>query len=272
MFKIGEFSKLTQVSIRMLRYYDEIGLLKPAQIDKMTGYRMYHADQIPSLQRIILLKEFKFSTSEIKEALQYWNDKTISQLLQQKKMQIKKEIDEQFNRIEKINIALKDIEQNKIDYSCNVDIKKIPSMKILSIREKLLTYFDEYILWRKLYNFVKQNNIQIKSGLYNNIAIYHDIDHKDKDVDVEVGVVVNKLGKNECGFIYRETDEVEKMAYTMVKGSYANLANAYKSLAYWIEEHNESLLEAPSQQICHVGAEDTQDESKYLTEIQIPLK
>jgi len=53
MFRIGEFSKLTQVSIRMLRYYDETGLLKPAQIDKFTGYRLYSVDQIPTLHRIV---------------------------------------------------------------------------------------------------------------------------------------------------------------------------------------------------------------------------
>lgn len=51
MFKIGEFSKLTQVSIRMLRYYDEIGLLRPASVDLSTGYRMYCASQIPVLQK-----------------------------------------------------------------------------------------------------------------------------------------------------------------------------------------------------------------------------
>ncbi|MDN9927223.1 MerR family DNA-binding transcriptional regulator, partial [Clostridioides difficile] len=53
MFKIGEFSKLTQVSTRMLRYYDETGLLKPAKIDSLTGYRMYSAEQISTLNRII---------------------------------------------------------------------------------------------------------------------------------------------------------------------------------------------------------------------------
>lgn len=67
MFKIGEFSKLTQVSIRMLRYYDEMGLLKPKEVDKFTGYRMYSADQIPLLQKIILLKDSKFKISEIKD-------------------------------------------------------------------------------------------------------------------------------------------------------------------------------------------------------------
>ena len=48
MFKIGEFSKLSQVSIRMLRYYDEMGLLKPDRIDTFTGYRLYSAAQCPN--------------------------------------------------------------------------------------------------------------------------------------------------------------------------------------------------------------------------------
>ncbi|MDB2130906.1 MerR family transcriptional regulator, partial [Enterocloster clostridioformis] len=56
MFKIGGFSKLTQVSTRMLRYYDETGLLKPAKIDSLTGYRMYSAEQISTLNRIIYLR------------------------------------------------------------------------------------------------------------------------------------------------------------------------------------------------------------------------
>ena len=65
MFKIGEFSKLTQVSIRMLRYYDEAGLLKPAEIDSFTGYRFYSTEQIPVLNKIIFLRDLGFNVSEI---------------------------------------------------------------------------------------------------------------------------------------------------------------------------------------------------------------
>ena len=46
MLKIGDFSKLSRVSIRMLRHYDDIGLLKPAEIDEFTGYRYYHEQQL----------------------------------------------------------------------------------------------------------------------------------------------------------------------------------------------------------------------------------
>lgn len=70
MFKIGEFSKLTQVSIRMLRYYDEVNLLKPEEVDKWTGHRMYSALQIPKLNRILYLRDSGFNVSEIALALE----------------------------------------------------------------------------------------------------------------------------------------------------------------------------------------------------------
>lgn len=70
MFRIGEFSRLTQVSIRMLRYYDEAGLLKPAQVDSWTGHRLYAAEQIPHLNRIRYLRDSGFQVSEIARALE----------------------------------------------------------------------------------------------------------------------------------------------------------------------------------------------------------
>lgn len=51
MLKIGEFSKLSRVSIRMLHHYDEIGLLVPAQIDHFTGYRYYREEQLTTAGR-----------------------------------------------------------------------------------------------------------------------------------------------------------------------------------------------------------------------------
>lgn len=108
--------------------------------------------------------------------------------------------------------------------------------------------------------------------MYNNVAMYHDIEHKDEDVDVEVGFVVDKLGENKDEFVYREVEAVEKMAYAMVYGSYENLAKAYEMIAYYLESHKEQMAERPSRQICHIGVDDTKNSEEYLTEIQIPLK
>ena len=69
MLKIGEFSKLSRISIRMLRHYDEIGLLKPVSIDAFTGYRSYSEDQLPLAGRIAALRDMGFGLSAISEVL-----------------------------------------------------------------------------------------------------------------------------------------------------------------------------------------------------------
>src|SRR5215468_5206438 len=69
MFRIGEFSKLVQVPVPTLRYYDQVGLLKPIQVDRFTGYRYYSASQLPQLHRILALKGLGFSLEQIGIAL-----------------------------------------------------------------------------------------------------------------------------------------------------------------------------------------------------------
>ena len=70
MFKIGDFSKLSRVSVKTLRYYDELGLLKPTYVDRFTGYRYYSADQLPRLNRILALKDLGFSLEQTMRLLE----------------------------------------------------------------------------------------------------------------------------------------------------------------------------------------------------------
>jgi DNA-binding transcriptional MerR regulator len=70
MFKIGDFSKLSCISVKTLRYYDELGLLKPAHVDHFTGYRYYSADQMPRLNRILALKDLGFSLEQTRRLLE----------------------------------------------------------------------------------------------------------------------------------------------------------------------------------------------------------
>ncbi len=69
MFKIGDFSKLSQVSVKALRLYDQMGLLKPSQVDRFTSYRYYSASQLPRLNRILALKNLGFSLEQIAKLL-----------------------------------------------------------------------------------------------------------------------------------------------------------------------------------------------------------
>jgi len=65
MYKIGLFSKINKITIKTLRHYDDIGLLKPAHIDVETGYRYYSSEQLPQIHMIISLRQMGFSLEEI---------------------------------------------------------------------------------------------------------------------------------------------------------------------------------------------------------------
>ena len=75
MLRIGEFSKLSRVSIRMLRHYDDIGLLKPAEIDQFTGYRYYSPEQLPVVGRITAFKDMGFSLADIVKMLEIYENR-----------------------------------------------------------------------------------------------------------------------------------------------------------------------------------------------------
>ena len=85
MIKIGDFARLSQVSVVTLRYYDEMDLLKPVKIDTFTGYRFYSAVQLPRLNRILALKDLGFSLDQIK--LMLADGLTLEQLRGMLKMQ-----------------------------------------------------------------------------------------------------------------------------------------------------------------------------------------
>ena len=70
MFKIGEFSRLNKISIKTLRYYDKIGLLKPMEVQTDSGYRYYSAKQLPRLNKIVALKDMGFSLNDIMEIVE----------------------------------------------------------------------------------------------------------------------------------------------------------------------------------------------------------
>lgn len=65
MFTIGEFASIGRVSVRMLRHYDQIGLLRPARVDPATGYRAYTATQLTTLSRIVELKGLGLTLEQV---------------------------------------------------------------------------------------------------------------------------------------------------------------------------------------------------------------
>ena len=108
MFRIGEFSKLSQVSVRMLRHYDKIDLLVPERIDEFTGYRYYSAMQLITINRIQELKRMGLSLNTIKEILKnYKDDDSLKKYLKLRRYEIEESIKEMQNQICMIENSIK---------------------------------------------------------------------------------------------------------------------------------------------------------------------
>lgn len=271
MLNIGDFSKLTHVSVRMLRYYDEHGLLKPDRTDKYTGYRIYSVNQLPKLQKIVMLRDLNFSVAEIAEILNNWSDDFLIERFQKKIQETEQSILSEQRLINKIKTAIGDTCKKQIDVHYNVTIKTIPSCNIVSLRRKVPSYFSEGELWDELIQFVLREHIEIENRGYQNVTIYHDQEHMESDIDIEVACIVKKAGIDKDGFIFRELKSVDNMACMMVYGPYDNLPGAYRDFIYWLDEHSQYEIDGLNRQVVVVGRTDTPDPNGYLTEIQIPV-
>lgn len=268
MFKIGEFSKLTQVSVRMLRYYDEMELLKPAEIDPWTGYRMYSVDQIPILNKIIFLRDSGFNVAEIAVALNSDDITLITDQLDKKQEEIKQNIQIEQEKLKKIELAKSELLHGRSEMHYNVSIKSIPSYQVLSLRKVIPNYYAEGELWQELSCFAKERQLEISSDTF---SIYHDDGYKEETVDVELCAPVKIAGQNVGNFTFRYTEPVPIMACTMVYGAFANIAGAYLSFANWLQENSRYQMNGQNRQIVHRGPWNEESPEKYLTEIQIPL-
>ena len=102
--QIKEFAEFTGVSVRTLRYYDEIGLLEPDYVDEYTGYRYYDEKSLLRMQEILFYRELDFSLKSIGEILSSSNYDTNKALEEQKKLLILKK-----ERLERLIFAIDDV-------------------------------------------------------------------------------------------------------------------------------------------------------------------
>ena len=116
LYKIGEFAKLTNIPVKTLRYYDEINLLKPEEIDLFSGYRYYSDKQKEDLELILALKEAGFSLEEIKRNKDNYSD----EVMLKKKETLLKEQERLDERIKKLDYLRNHIRDKKIILNGNI--------------------------------------------------------------------------------------------------------------------------------------------------------
>ena len=133
MIRIGDFSKLSRVSVKTLRFYDEMGLFKPVCVDRATSYRFYEFDQLPRLHRILALKDLGFSLEEIGQLLAgTLSAEQMRGMLKLRQAEIRQRVQEEAQRLERVEARLRQIEQEEGMSKYDVVIKPIEPLRVAS--------------------------------------------------------------------------------------------------------------------------------------------
>jgi DNA-binding transcriptional MerR regulator len=217
-FKIGDFSRIARVSCRLLRYYDELGLLKPAQLERDSGYRYYSASQLPRLNRILVLKELGLSLEEIARVL----DSNLSAaelrgMLMVRRNDAQRALADEMERLRHIESRIAQIDAEGELSVDDVIMRSEPAQQLLSTRRIVPSFAAARDLIRELSESVRTLKSQ---GLLGRLtAIAHAQEFEVDRIDVEVGFVLQgeplqsqvRLAGGETLTI-RELPAVERMA------------------------------------------------------------
>jgi DNA-binding transcriptional MerR regulator/effector-binding domain-containing protein len=274
MFRIGEFSKIAQVSGRLLRYYDELGLFKPVRIDAETGYRYYSAQQLPQLNRILALKELGLTLDQIARLLAgHVSTDEIRGMLAMKKAQIEQTLRGELLRFRYIESRIDQIDRDGELRSDDVVLKSVPTQKFISVHEPSITFTAlQTAAWEMYRVLTAHVGARI---LGNFVVVLHSELWDVEKLNVEIGSIFNGNSNIELTMpdgkvaSIRELPAVEMMATTMRVGLAELGHNSYTTLALWAEANEYSFVGSPREVFLQIrpGYED-----EAVAEIQIPVK
>jgi len=271
MIRIGDFSKLSRVSIKTLRFYDEMGLLKPIEVDRFTGYRYYEFDQLPRLYRILALKDLGFSLEEIGRLLEdNLSTEQMRGMLKLRQAEIRQRVEEEEERLDRVELWLRQIEQENSMSKYDVVIKQIEPLKVASVRGVVPTPPDQRSLWDELIAYL---NGQGAKMIGPPMAIYHDKEFKERDWDIEVVMpIVDELASTNGVKVY-DLPSFEKMACVVHTGPFATIGEAYDALAKWIDQNGYHIV-GPGREL-NLRLPDKlgdQNDPNTVNEIQFPVE
>lgn len=269
MLRIGEFSKLSRVSIRMLRHYDDIGLLKPAEIDQFTGYRYYSPKQLPVIGRITALKDMGFSLADIVKMLEiYENRDELDDYLMKRQLELQ-EISEKTQRQMRLLDTARERLRKEQNMSYNVSIKTIPERYAATVHMTIPHYEDEGMVWQILGEETATLNM-VPADPCLVAAEYLDDEYKEENVELVAWKTVK--GK------YPDTEHVKfktlppvKVASCMVKGGYEQMPEVYGAVISWVNDNGYECAGSMFN-IYHVSPHETQNPDEYVTEVCYAVK
>lgn len=285
MLKIGDFSRLTQVSIKTLRYYDKLGLLKPAWINRYNGYRFYQITQIPQLNRILVMKELGFSLEQIQGFLQ--EDLPVAELrgmLKMKKAELEQHIQQEQERLQFINNRLRQL--NEADEQQNYDIllqdltdlrKETKIMEPKIITKKAFTVVGKKVISKNQNGEIPQLWDQMgprwqEIGHVQNPEKYYGICEPTNDDGTFLYLAGQQVAQKDEIPAEMETFEVPAQTYAVFRCTIPTIGEIYEyAFKTWLPQSNYEHVPAPDFELYDEDfcPENSQTDPVY---IYIPVK
>lgn len=269
MLKIGDFSKLSRVSVRMLRHYDAIGLLKPAETDPFTDYRYYSEAQLPVMCRITALRDMGFGLAEIRAILPVYEDREkLDGYLAARQAELNALAEDTAQKLRLLDTARKRLRKEE-NMNYNITIKTLPERYAATVRLTIPRYQDEGMVWQVLCR--ETHAMKLAPGDPDYCCVtFLDGEYKELNVEVEAQKTVKGRYPDTEHVKFRTLPAVTYAGCTF-KGGYEQINDVTGALTAWIEA-NGYTYDGPMFDIYHVSPRDTQDPSQFVTEVCYPVR
>jgi len=267
-FTIGEFSRLARISVRMLRHYDERGLLTPATVDASSGYRFYAPGQLGTAARICALRDAGFPVAEIARLLAAHDRPTVvRQALEDQRARLLADAEDVRRRIQRVDHLITTLEERAV--SIEVSRITIPAMTVAALRDVIPTYADEGRLWQRLQPALADAGARpARDGSVG--ATFHDEGYQERDVDVEIWMEVAEPFTEAGGVRCVAVPERDVVSATFT-GPYEQVSAVTAALGAWIAEHD-LAMDGPMFDIYVVGPGTEPDPARWVTRVCQPVR
>ena len=279
MFKIGEFSRIGQVSVRMLRHYDKLGLLKPDEVDHFTGYRYYTLAQLPRLHRILALRDLGLSLEQIGHLIaEDLPPERLQGMLALKQAELQDQIEEEQKRLRRVEARLRMIEQSDQPSTYEIVHKMAEPLTVATMRAVVPTLDDmqayRCTMFDEVYGWLKKHGIAPEGT---EMVIYYAEEFLEDNIDMEIAIpvapeVYAELSERSSGDLkIQRLRDSYPMACTIHTGHVFDVIQAMTAVITWVKT-NGYQLQGTFRELHLSGPEnDKQDYNNVVYEIQQPL-
>src|SRR5215217_4589480 len=276
MIKIGEFSKLVQVPVATLRYYDQVDLLKPIEVDRFTGYRYYSVSQLPRLHRILALKGLGFSLEQIGVVLA--EGLTLEQMrgmLRLRHAQISQQLAETQNQLTEVEVRLQQIEREEQLSTYDVILKRVEPLLVASVRAILPNHSAVGALFGEVYAAIG-SHVDSALGPHpenggQTLVLCYDTEFKETGVDGAAAFML-RCRVPESGRMRVHELPAATMAATVHHGSYNTIGAAHEAILTWIDANGYRIAGPYRELNLYHTMPIRLDNPAYVTEIQYPVE